>query len=1198
MKIRHLVRFFSLLFILTAPLCAIGHQDLPPIQGHPLYGSASPALLAPAPPTPSSDPRVLDFAERFKTTLGQVRDSNPAVVPLALDKTSSAIKLQQRATGEMSIRMRHNTGTPRYIEAAALEPAAAVPAGAIGQQDIVTARSFLRENKELLRLTDPDIELQLKKSEHDETDRRHLRFEQRYNGLRVWPAELGIHLDQNGSVYLMTGAYVPTPDIALTAAQITRDDALTRGRLEVLSAANATPTEPELIVYAPGEQTPRLAWQLELVSDSERWMVVVDAGDGRILTAYDQVCSGNVAGSGVDLLGQTRPLNVWQQGNTFFLVDTSKKMFDPTSSPPGVDTTRGGINYLDARNQPPNDNPQEIPTLFDVTSPSATGFNIPGTVSASFNISIAYDYYLGRHNRNSYDGNGGGIKVISRLGVNWFNATFSFQGGLMRIGDADTFAASLDVMAHEFTHGVTGASANLVYRDQSGAMNEAFSDIFGEMAEAFHFGSNDWLMGTSMKTQLRNMADPSSKDQPGKMSEFRNLGSQDNGGVHVNSGIINHAYYFLTEGLQGGIGRGDAEKIFYRALTTYLMQNSQFIDCRLAAVRAAKDLFGDTSVQAQRTAAAFDAVEIFDTQPTPPPPDTPKVNAADSTLFIYGNPSTGFVLTRREAALNDPVQGRFLGNNFAVGRPPSVNGAGDLAVYVTSDNDCSLVRTDGQGENKVGVPGVVHSVAMSPDRSHFGFVLRDSRGQPDNFITVLDVVTPNAQPKTYTLLEPANDGAPIGTIVNADTMAFTADGRFLVYDALDALTAPNGTQIGVFSIYALDLGTGNIFSLVPPIRQYNIGNPSLSKTNDNFMTFEAVKIDTGASTILTVNLNSGKATAVATSNTVAFPTYTGADNGIVFGFANPNGAPGTGISLALEGLADDRQTPVGNATIWLQDGGYPFIYRRGAFQGPPTVPAATRLANISTRMRVLNGDKVLIGGFIVTGTEPKKVIIRGIGPSLSGVGVTLRDPTLELHQGNTTIATNDNWKEHQAEVEATTIPPGNDLESAIVATLNPGNYTAILADKNGANGVGVVEVYDLAAGANSKLANISTRGFVDTADNVMIGGLIVQVGKDSGVAKVIVRAIGPSLQGVPGTLQDPTLELHNGNGATTASNDNWKTRADGSSQQAEIEATTIPPTDDRESALVAALTPGNYTAIVRGKGGATGVGLVEVYNLQ
>ena len=255
--------------------------------------------------------------------------------------------------------------------------------------------------------------------------------------------------------------------------------------------------------------------------------------------------------------------------------------------------------------------------------------------------------------------------------------------------------------------------------------------------------------------------------------------------------------------------------------------------------------------------------------------------------------------------------------------------------------------------------------------------------------------------------------------------------------------------------------------------------------------------------------------------------------------------------------------------------------------------ASDRLLNIATRLRVLTGENVLIGGFIITGTDPKKVIIRGIGPSLSGVGATLPDPTLELKQGDTTIASNDNWRENQTEVEATTIAPSNDLEAAIVATLDPGVYTTILADKNGASGVGVVEAYDLARTANSKLSNISTRGFVDTGANVMIGGIIVG-GNGSG-GRVLVRAIGPSLgaAGVANALQDPTVELIDGNGEVVRENDNWQ-----ESQESEIQATTIPPGNPAEAAILATLPPGNYTAVVRGKSGGTGVGLVEVYNMQ
>ena len=312
-------------------------------------------------------------------------------------------------------------------------------------------------------------------------------------------------------------------------------------------------------------------------------------------------------------------------------------------------------------------------------------------------------------------------------------------------------------------------------------------------------------------------------------------------------------------------------------------------------------------------------------------------------------------------------------------------------------------------------------------------------------------------------------------------------------------------------------------------------------------------------------------------------------------------------------LGYPNQNKIGDYITIVSDIGGGNVAYTATFNGEEDIyyvrvaPPALRLLNIATRMRVQTGDKTLIAGFIVTGTEPKQVIIRGIGPSLNGIGGVLSDPVLELHQGNATLATNDNWKtrsdgtSQQAEVEATTIPPANDLESAIVTTLNPGSYTAILSGKNGGTGVGVVEVYDLAQAANSELANISSRGFVETNDNVMIGGLIVGGNNADGKATVLIRAVGPSLasSGLQDVLPDPTLELHDNNGGTVATNDNWKVNdSTQQSQESAVRATTIAPTNDLESAIVATLSPGPYTAVVRGKNAGTGVALVEVYNLH
>jgi len=260
----------------------------------------------------------------------------------------------------------------------------------------------------------------------------------------------------------------------------------------------------------------------------------------------------------------------------------------------------------------------------------------------------------------------------------------------------------------------------------------------------------------------------------------------------------------------------------------------------------------------------------------------------------------------------------------------------------------------------------------------------------------------------------------------------------------------------------------------------------------------------------------------------------------------------------------------------------------------PTVPA--QALNISTRVEALTGDQVPIGGFIVTGTDPKRVILRAIGPSLASTGISnpLADPVMELHASDSSLITsNDNWRvPDEANIEATGLAPTNDLESAIVTTLDPGSYTAVVSGKNGGTGVSLVEAYDLDQTADSELGNISTRGFAGVSEDVMIGGFIL--GGGGANTTVVARGIGPSLTdfGVTDALPDPTLELHDANGALIQDNDNWK-----DDQQTEIEATGLQPTNDLESAVLATLAPGAYTAIVAGSGGVTGVALVEVYRL-
>ena len=262
-----------------------------------------------------------------------------------------------------------------------------------------------------------------------------------------------------------------------------------------------------------------------------------------------------------------------------------------------------------------------------------------------------------------------------------------------------------------------------------------------------------------------------------------------------------------------------------------------------------------------------------------------------------------------------------------------------------------------------------------------------------------------------------------------------------------------------------------------------------------------------------------------------------------------------------------------------------------------TIGSTATLANISTRALVETNNHVLIGGFVISGTDPKRVLLRAIGPTLANSNVPnpLQDPVLSLHSPTMEIANNDDWQtDPNASQIPSTLAPADSRESALLTTLQPGPYTAIVFGKGGTSGVGLVEVYDMDNSSSVRLSNLSTRGVVQTGDFVMIGGF-VSAGSPGPSIQVLVRAIGPSLaqSGITDFLADPVLRLVNGDGVTIGSNDNWK-----ETQQADIQATGTAPTDDRESAVILTLAPAPCTAIVSGSNGAPGIALVEVYVLE
>lgn len=314
----------SALFISLALAPSVQAADPDAVPLHPVTRAPAVSVTGPSNTSePATDPRAAKAASRLREITGQLKAE--AAKAKSADNTAlpsrqrqAIARLRARLGAELDIRGIEQAGTPRQIRGAILEPASSLGATP-KSRDEKTARAFLRNQKDVLRLDNPDTEMKLLKHEEDELSRRHLRYEQRFKGLTVWPAELMVHIDPTGNVDALDGAYVPTPRNTETTPVVSEESAIVRARREVKASDDATVSKPELLVYAPGDRTPRLAWKMTVeVSASARWLVVIDALNGATLKAYNQIMRQGVSGSGRDVLGIVRPLNLWQQGSTFF----------------------------------------------------------------------------------------------------------------------------------------------------------------------------------------------------------------------------------------------------------------------------------------------------------------------------------------------------------------------------------------------------------------------------------------------------------------------------------------------------------------------------------------------------------------------------------------------------------------------------------------------------------------------------------------------------------------------------------------------------------------------------------------------------------------------------------------------------------------------------------------------------------------
>ena len=496
------------------------------------------------------------------------------------------------------------------------------------------------------------------------------------------------------------------------------------------------------------------------------------------------------------------------------------------------------------------------------------------------------------------------------------------------------------------------------------------------------------------------------------------------------------------------------------------------------------------------------------------------------------------------------------------------------SVITVSSGHFAYIRTTGTHEFVLRVPGYVSGTALSGSATYSGQTFASLGVTPGTYVWTWGT----GANQNFTLQVAAPQILFESDFQSGTIFKFTADGTRTTFAS--GLSGPVGLALDASgNLFEADENSGTIFKFTPA----------------------------GTKTTFATELSSPIGLAFSASGNLLV-----SDSGTIFKFT-PTGAKTTFTSgldvptaLAFDSSANLFEASGNDGSIFVYTpGGTPeSIFASGlsgpaglAFQPaalPPAPPA--QLLNISARLKVLTGDNVLIGGFVITGSDNKQVLLRALGPALGHFGVSgvLADPTLELHDGSgAVIASNDNWTtaaNKQAIIDSGLAPP-NALEPAILRSLPPGSYTVVVRDKNAGTGVALVEAYDLSPGANASLSNSSARGFVDTNDGVMIGGFITGEGN----CRVIVRALGPTLAqfGVPNVLADPMLELYDANGMLIASNDNTPSPLHFS----EIRASGFAPPNGAESAIIITKQAGNVTAIVRGKNNTTGNALLEVYTL-
>jgi len=854
-------------------------------------------------------------------------------------------------------------GLPLFIESTAGDE---VKKSAKSKSVETVGVDYLEDIKGILRVKNPSSEFQHVSKKVDDLGQTHLKMQQVFKGLKVYGSEVILHLNKRKQVQAFNGRNKPTPQLKSIAPKVSFQQALSTIESDLgvkLSKSSTTKKglnsfisspEPkeELVIYTVDGKAVLTRHITVFPSTIDRWEYFINANTGKVVDKYYHTCKFHTVldenheksnaklplppttTSGNDLNGVNRQLSTWSntQG-TNYMVDTSKPMFNAGRSKL-PDNPVGGILTLDYRNEAPG----EGVSIFHVTS-NDNSWDNANAVSAHYNAEVSYEYFRNTFNRNSINGQGGTIISFINVGDpddggGYDNAFWNGIG--MYYGNGDRaftpLAGGLDVGGHEMSHGVIQNTANLEYRNQSGAINESFADIFGAMIDR-----DDWKLGEDIvkieiypSGAMRDMQNPNNGRngfgengwQPKDMTEFY-TGTQDNGGVHINSGIPNRAYYLFAT----AIGKDKAEQVFYRALDNYLTVSSQFIDLRLAVIRSAVDIHGENSQEVEAAKTAFDTVGITDGEATDTDNDIPVANGDEFILSLDirdNDPNTLYISDTN-------------GENFVpltttrVDRKPSVADDGSFAIYVTEDNTVNAVTLDANNpvETVISEEQIWAQVALSKD----GTKLAAIRNDQDNIIFISDLISGEAQ--AFELYNPTTSetGATTGEVLYPDAIEWDYSGQFLIYDALNRIDNGSGNDIDYWDVGALKVwdnqsnsfGDGSIQKLFTNLPEgVSIGNPSFAKTSGNILAFDVFDSTNDSYEVIAANIETGAVKTVYQNNKLGFPNYSKTDDKLIFDSNNDGDEDILSINMA-----SDKISPSGNPSELIPNGMWGIWYTVG-----------------------------------------------------------------------------------------------------------------------------------------------------------------------------------------------------------------------------------------------------------------------------